>query len=134
MKRHLTNFRGAKGRRVALLVALLLAGVCASAWLPRGLSRAQEGVGAAQAQPAPQERVIVRTNTGDIVTSSAETPSAQTVTGLEKLSGKYPGTWGVDWNAGAIKNLKPDADVPVASAPKNFSRDFLEEFSGLFGI
>src|ERR1044072_2141607 len=107
MKRHLTTFRGAKGRRVALLVALLLAGVCASAWLPLGVSRAEEGVGPAQAQPAPQERVIVRTNTGDIVTSSAETPSAQTVTGLEKLSGKDPGTWRVDLNAGAVEDLKP---------------------------
>ncbi|HEX5707524.1 MAG TPA: hypothetical protein VFX96_09530 [Pyrinomonadaceae bacterium] len=80
------------------------------------------------------DRVLIQTDSGSIVTASAEPAAPETAVALQTLLSKYPGTWKVDIARGLVKRLRPVTDIEFAASPKEFSSELLSEFAGLFGV
>jgi Zn-dependent metalloprotease len=125
-----------KGNKAALYLGLILLLVSVvTTCLPLVAGKAQTHVGSVDTvQSSGGAKVIVKSDSGSVITSSAQSPNTRTVAGLRNLVQRYDGTWKVDIENGVVKNLSPVATVNVASSPKDFSREFLSEFSTLFGI
>ena len=95
-------------------------------------SDAQEGP--AQLPQAGRDKVIVKADSGSVLSPSAESPNAATASNLKRLLQNYPGTWKADIVRGYVKNLKPSGPVAVEASPKDFTRKWLAQFSSLFGV
>jgi hypothetical protein len=119
-----------KRRKISLWLGLVLAlGLAVTASWFLSVTKAQTGPGG-----KPQSsglRVLVKTNAGDAVTSSAGQPSDEVISDLRSFLARYPGTWRVDIDNAVVKNLKPTTPMPITSSPKDFSVNLLGEFSNV---
>jgi len=134
MKKGRTRANDHRGKKAFLCFGLvLIVALVVVAWwsLPVGKAqvKSQEEV-----QSSDGLKVLVKTSSGDIVTSSVEKPNAQTISNLNRLLQRYPGTWRVDIEEGVVKNLKPTTPMPITASPKDFSLDLLSESPNVFGL
>ena len=134
MKEGQTSANGHRGKDSILclgIVLILALGIFG--WWSQVAGKAQANSGK-QDQSSDSVKVLVHTSSGNIVTTSVEPPNVQTISNLDRLLQKYPGTWKVEIEKGVVKNLKPTTPILITSSPKDFSLSLLSEFSNAFGI
>ncbi len=81
-----------------------------------------------------ERRVLVRTTSGSVVTSSGETLTLQARDGLTSLLRKHPGAWEADIERSFVKRLRPVTEVNVGASPDAFSAELMSESARLFGV
>jgi hypothetical protein len=121
-----------KAVRVKRLVAVFVTMLLAAGGISLVSGQAQR-----PAAPTPsggEERVLVRTPSGRVVTSSGETLAPQAMDGLTSLLRKYPGTWKADVEQNFVKRLRPVTEVNVGASPDAFSAELMSESARLFGV